>query len=146
MTLKLPKVFLRDKRKSSMTLFLILMTSSKFGFCSVNYRPVRWFSLWRHQSSSFHKGYHWYKFRGHTISGTWDIRGRTLPHAHIVLEKRCSLEGLMFTTFSSALRWRSGFVTEKVGFFVLIQIVFLFCSFFCGQFFSLVYKFPMATF
>ena len=51
------------------------MNSSKFRFWSVNYTSVTWPSQWRHQSSSIHKRYHWYKFRVHTVSTSWDSKG-----------------------------------------------------------------------
>ena len=36
---------------------------------------VTWPSQWRQQSSSIHKRYHWYKFRVHTVSTSWDSKG-----------------------------------------------------------------------
>ena len=46
--------------------FQFFPTSSKFRFWSVNYTLVTW--SWRHQLSSFHKKYPYYKFQIHTIS------------------------------------------------------------------------------
>ena len=50
----------------SYALFLFLLTSPSFGFCSANYRPI----TWRHQVSSFSKGYYSSKFRLHFMSRT----------------------------------------------------------------------------
>ena len=68
--------------------FKFLMTS-KTDFCSVYYTPVALPSQWRHQLSSFHKGYPWYKFKVHIIPRSCGISGGA-PRTHLVALNLCS--------------------------------------------------------
>ena len=67
-----------------------------------------WPNQWRHQLSSFNKGYRWYKFQVHTMFRTWDTREvYTPPCTHTISRKRYTLEGLSLQswTMNCRLSW-----------------------------------------
>ena len=80
--------------------FKFLMTS-KTDFCSVYYTSVALPSQWRHQLSSFHKGYPWYKFKVHIIPRSCGISGGAgctpLFYMLTIVERRRPGEGLVAT-------------------------------------------------
>ena len=75
--------------------------TSKTDFCSVYYTSVALPSQWRHQLSSFHKGYPRYKFKVHIIPRSCGISGGAgctpLFYMLTIVERRRPGEGLVAT-------------------------------------------------